>query len=433
MNISVMGLGYVGTVTAACLARYGHHVTGVDINREKVALINAGKSPVVEPELGDIIQATVRSRHLRATDDFAQTIEQSETILVCVGTPSTPQGGITLEHLERVCTDIGTVLARADDYKVVVIRSTVLPDVFESRLIPLLAQASGKQPGVDFGVVANPEFIREGSAVADFESPPFTVIGATNSHAGDRVASLYAEVDAPIFHTSIEVACMVKYASNAFHALKVVFANEIGRLCNSMNADASAVMEIFTQDTHLNISPRYLRPGFAFGGSCLPKDVRALVHSARHHDVSVPVLESLLPSNDQQIALAVDMIERTGRRSVAMLGLSFKPDTDDLRESPLVRLTETLLGKGYAITIYDEAVNLSRLTGTNLAYIDRMIPHLAALMSDTPQIAIAEAEVIVAARHISPDLKARIRPAQIVIDLMAMRASSQAPAGVEIP
>ncbi|MFW5708801.1 MAG: nucleotide sugar dehydrogenase [Chloroflexota bacterium] len=422
MNIAVMGLGYVGTVTAACLACRGHHVTGVDINTQKVATINTGRSPLVEPGLDSLIANAFSKGNLTATDDTTRAVLTSDICMVCVGTPSRVSGGLDLDYVKRVCADIGTALAQTDDYKVIVIRSTVLPDAFTDQLIPALTDASSKQPGVEFGLVMNPEFIREGSAITDFETPPFTVIGSMDFRAGAAVAALYADLDAPVFHTSIEIACMVKYASNAFHALKVTFANEIGRLCDSLNVNPTSVMAIFCEDIKLNISPRYLRPGFAFGGSCLPKDLRALLHAARHHDINLPVLAAVLPSNDQQIALAVDLIEDSNCRSVAILGLSFKPNTDDLRESPLVRLTETLLGKGYDLHIHDEILNLARLTGTNQTYIERTIPHLAGLMHDRLMDAINAAEVIVIGRE-GVVLDGLSRPDQIIIDLTTMRVS----------
>lgn len=428
MNVCVLGLGYVGTVTAACLARHGHDVIGVDINQQKVDLINNGNSPVIEPGLAGIIERMVTADKLRATVDAIQAIAQSELILVCVGTPSDQQGGLHLDQVQQVCEQIGTTLATADTYKAVVIRSTLLPDAFSNVVVETLTIASSKQPGIDFGVVANPEFIREGSAVADFETPPFTIIGTTDPRAGNLVANLYAGVDAPTYPTTPEAACMVKYASNAFHALKVTFANEIGRLCNALDVDGNHVMDIFCQDTRLNISPRYLRPGFAFGGSCLPKDLRALTYVARHHDVRVPVIESVMDSNDQQIDITADLIQRTGHKSVAVLGLSFKPNTDDLRESPVVRLAEMLLGKGYDLRIYDEEVTLSHLTGTNRAYIDGVIPHLAALMHDSLAETVAGAQVIVVTRDTYPELPEIAHAGQLVIDLTRMLDTNAAEA-----
>ena len=421
MDVSVFGLGYVGCITAACLAYERHRVIGEDINPAKGEAIREGRSPVVEKDLGDLVKATTDSGRLSATQDAVSAVAHADVCLICVGTPSNSNGGLNLEYVERVCTQIGRALAEVKTYKVVALRSTVLPGTLGTRLIPLLTRESGKRAGADFGVAVNPEFLREGSGIVDFRTPPFTLIGQMDERAGDVVASVYTGISAPIFRTDPDTACMVKYASNAFHALKVTFANEIGRLCKELGVDSTQVMEIFCQDTKLNISSRYLRPGFAFGGSCLPKDLRALLYLARHSDVSLPVLESVLPSNHVQIQNAVDLILKDHRRKVGVIGLSFKPDTDDLRESPIVELVETLTGKGLEVRVYDENVNLSKLIGGNRAFIERVIPHISALMCTSLEEVVEGSEVVVVAQGLRNSwkrLSGLLRPDQLLIDLV---------------
>lgn len=425
MNVSVFGLGYVGSVTAASLAAQGHNVVGVDVNADKVEAINHGQSPVVEPGLGRLIRNAVRSGNLSATQHVVAAVEHADVSLICVGTPSNANGSLNSAYLERVSVQIGGALAGVKTYKVVALRSTVLPGTFDTRVIPVLTRESGKRVGADFGAAVNPEFLREGSAVQDFVNPPLTLIGEVDERSGDTVAALYHSVPGPVFRTNLDAACMVKYASNAFHALKVTFANEIGRLCKELGIDSTDVMEIFCQDTRLNISPRYLQPGFAFGGSCLPKDLRTLLHLARHSDVDLPVLEAVLPSNARQIQIAIDAVMRTGKKRVAIVGLSFKPQTDDLRESPMVHLTETLLGRGFEMRIYDRQINLSRLVGSNRAYIEQAIPHLSALMCDSLQEALEEAEVVVASHGVTDDLADLMRADQTLIDLVRMSTDRQ--------
>jgi GDP-mannose 6-dehydrogenase len=417
MNVSVFGLGYVGCVTAACLAQQGHRVAGIDVSAEKVATLNAGHSPVMERGLERLIRDAVDDGRLWATQDVEAAVAHGEICLICVGTPSDAHGKLNLEYVERVSGEIGAALAGMAGYRVIALRSTVLPGVLASRLLPILARTSGRMPGEGFGMVINPEFLREGSAIEDFQNPPFTLIGEIDRLAGDRMAALYAGIEAPLIRVAPDVACMVKYASNAFHALKVTFANEMGRLCKALGIDSMAVMDIFCQDTRLNISARYLRPGFAFGGSCLPKDLRALVYLARHSDTDVPVLEAILPSNGLQVQLALDAVQRAGKKRVAIAGLSFKPNTDDLRESPMVLLAETLIGKGFAVRIYDPHVNLSRLVGGNRAYIEQMIPHIASLTCDSLAEAVASADVIIAAHGIGDELPGLVHDGQLLIDL----------------
>jgi len=421
MNVSILGLGYVGSVTAACLASQGHKVVGVDVNPDKVEVINNGRSPVVEPGLDRLIRDAVSVGNLSATQDAVAAVAHGDVSLICVGTPSNSNGNLNLEFVERVCAQIGRALAGMKTYKVVALRSTVLPETLGTRLIPLLTRESGKRVGADFGVAVNPEFLREGSAIEDFRNPPFTIVGQVDKRAGDVLAALYANISAPIFCTDPDTACLVKYASNAFHALKVTFANEIGRLCKEQGIDSTQVMEIFCQDTKLNISSRYLRPGFAFGGSCLPKDLRALLYLARHSDLRLPVLESILPSNHLQIQTVVDLILRDHRRKVGIIGLSFKPDTDDLRESPVVEMVETLSGKGLKIKIYDENVNLSRLMGGNKAFIERVIPHISALMCASMEEVVDSSDVIVVAHDLRDGRKRLtdlLKPDQLLIDFV---------------
>jgi GDP-mannose 6-dehydrogenase len=367
--------------------------------------------------MDELVRQTVASGHLRATVQVNEAVAHADICLVCVGTPSNGNGSLDLTYVTRVFSEIGAALAQATTYKVIALRSTVLPGTLSEHLLPLLARASGKRIGVDFGVVVNPEFLREGSAIEDFDCPPFTLIGECDPRAGDCLAALYADLPAPIYRTAPDAASMVKYACNAFHALKVTFANEIGRLCKPRGIDSVQVMDIFSQDTKLNISARYLRPGFAFGGSCLPKDLRALVYAARHDDVQVPMLEAILPSNAHHVQVALDTIHDLGKKQISLVGLSFKAHTDDLRESPMVVLAETLLGKGFKVHIYDNNINLSRLVGGNRAYIEQTIPHIAALMCESLAEAVDVADVIVLAHHVGEDLAPLMRPDQTLIDL----------------
>ncbi|MEM1144518.1 MAG: UDP-glucose/GDP-mannose dehydrogenase family protein [Pseudomonadota bacterium] len=395
MNISIFGLGYVGAVSAACLARGGHNVIGVDPNLHKVDLINSGKCPIVEADLPEIIATAAANGQLKATKDPAAAIESTELSFVCVGTPSLANGGLDLKHVAAVCEEIGAALAQKDAYHTVVIRSTVLPGTMHGVVIPTLESASGKKAGKDFGLSHNPEFLREGTAVDDYHNPPKTVIGEIDECSGAAVEQLYRNLDAPLFRVPIEVAEMVKYTDNVWHALKISFANEIGTICKSLQIDSHSVMDVFCADEKLNLSRYYLRPGFAFGGSCLPKDVRALNYRARTLDLDLPVLTSILPSNQQQISRGMQLITQHGRKRVGFLGLSFKPGTDDLRESPLVELIERLIGKGYDVRVYDEHVNLAKLLGTNREFIHHQIPHISRIMTDNAETVLNHAEVLV--------------------------------------
>ncbi|MFF5986222.1 nucleotide sugar dehydrogenase [Prauserella flavalba] len=393
MKISVFGLGYVGCVSAACLAGRGNQVIGVDVNPIKIDLVRAGKAPVVEERIGELTAQVVASGALRATTDVAEAIANSEISLVCVGTPSAPNGSLSTAYLERVTEEIGSALAEVDHRHTVVFRSTMLPGTCLELLVPILEKASGRTAGVDFGVAVNPEFLREGSSVKDFFDPPKTVIGEFDAASGDAVAALYEGLPGEVFRVPVPVAEMTKYADNAFHGLKIGFANELGAICRALGLDSHRVMDVFLADRKLNVSPAYLRPGFAFGGSCLPKDLRGLVHAAHRADVSVPILSHVLPSNEEHLRRAVDLVVRTGKRRVGLFGLSFKPGTDDLRESPLVELAERLLGKGYDLRIYDANVSLSRLLGANREYIESRLPHLGQLLAGSVEEVLAHAEV----------------------------------------
>jgi len=420
MRVSVFGLGYVGCVTAACLAKAGHEVIGVDVNGGKVAIVNGGTSPIVEPGLGELLLDVVCNRRLRATTSEREAIDATELALVCVGTPGHARGQLNVSGLEHVAREIGAALRERPKPYTVVLRSTVLPGTTHDHVIPALEARSGKKYGEGFGVSVNPEFLREGSALKDFRQPPLTLVG--HNHAADAAPTkaLYQNIEAPLFSTSIRVAEMMKYTSNAWHAVKVVFANEIGNLCKRMDVDSHEVMDIFCKDDKLNLSPYYLKPGFAFGGSCLPKDVRALQYRAKEVDLEMPMINSVLDSNEMQIQHAIDRIVDTGKKKIGLFGFSFKAGTDDLRESPMVMMAEALLGKGYELCIYDRNVSLARLVGANKQYINEQIPHLSRHLCDSIDDVIEKSEVIVIGNR-SPEFTeavARCRPDQIVIDLV---------------
>jgi len=395
MKIGVFGLGYVGCVTAACFADLGHNIIGVDIDRSKVELINNGISPIVEKDVPELIKSTVKLGKLEATCDASAAVAQTDLCFVCVGTPSIDNGNINLEFLKRVSLEIGSALEKRPSSYSLVYRSTMLPGTMESLLIPLLEKTSGKTAGKDFHVFYNPEFLREGTSLLDFYEPPKTVIGCIDPHTSHIVSDLFHFVDAPCYITTIKTAELIKYANNAFHALKVAFTNEIGRLCKVMDIDSWELMDIFCQDTKLNISSAYLRPGYAFGGSCLPKDLRALIYKAKIEDLELPLLNSILPSNDVQIRAAFRKILSYNKRNVGFLGFSFKTGTDDLRESPYIALVELLLGKGYSIALYDKYVNISKLVGANRDYLKKHLPHVDSLMKESPQEVINHSDIVV--------------------------------------
>ncbi len=422
MKVSVFGLGYVGSVSAASFAADGHEVIGVDVNPDKVAAINAGRSPIVEPGLDALLKEGTDDRRLRATSDTGEAVQGTDLSLVCVGTPSRKNGSLDLGHLERVCAQIGEALRHKEPYHVVVVRSTVLPGTTHDTVIPTLEQHSGKKYGEGFGVAVNPEFLREGTALKDFRQPPLTLVG--HNHAADAVPTkaLYDGIDAPLFSTSIRVAETMKYTSNAWHAVKVVFANEIGNLCKRVGVDSHEVMDIFCQDGKLNLSSYYLKPGFAFGGSCLPKDIRALQYRAKEVDLEMPLINSVLGSNRLQVELALDRILETGRKKIGLLGFSFKAGTDDLRESPLVILAEALLGKGCELRIFDRNVSLARLVGANKQYIEEQIPHLSRHLCSSIDDVINASDVIVIGNG-APEFSEAVmscRSDQLIIDLVRL-------------
>jgi len=423
MKISIFGLGYVGSVSIACLAESGHDVIGVDINQTKTKMIKEGRSPIIEEGLGDLLKKGVTEGRIHATTDAAQAIRDSNVSFICVGTPSNPNGSLNLTYIKRVSEEIGTALATKDEYHVVVVRSTTLSGTTEEMVIPTLEQASGKRAGSDFGVCFNPEFLREGSSIEDFYDPPFTIIGTNDKQAAAIVSELYSMLDAPLMVVPFKVAEMVKYANNAFHALKVVFANEIGNICKQQNIDSHQIMEIFCQDTKLNLSPYYLKPGFAFGGSCLPKDLRAILYHSHNYDIYPQVLEAILPSNRRQIDRAFQMIKSTGHKRIGVLGFSFKAGTDDLRESPMVELIERLIGKGYQVQVYDRNVSLANLQGANRSYIEQEIPHITTLMCNSIQETLAESEVIVIGNKAFEfkEVLQQVRPDHKVIDLVRIQ------------
>jgi GDP-mannose 6-dehydrogenase len=424
-RISIFGLGYVGTVTAACMAHLGNQVIGVDLSPAKVDALAGGHSPIVEAGLGDLISACHHTGHLRATTDAAAAVLDTDISFLCVGTPSLRNGKLDLGHLEPVCREIGETLSRKNGFHLVVLRSTVLPGTAESIVIPVLEKASGKRMGKEFALCVNPEFMREGTAVADFMEPSVTVIGAGDPGHSHMLREVYGWVPGRIFETSFRSAEMVKYVCNAWHAVKVSFANEVGSLAKELGVDTESVVGIFAADTKLNISARYLSPGFAFGGSCLPKDVRALGYRAKELDLQLPLFESILPSNQSHLDRAVAMVLASGRKKIAVLGLSFKAATDDLRESPQVQLVKHLIGEGCQVQVWDDNVSLGRLIGSNRQYIEEAIPHIGSLLNPSLEQVLHTAEVVVVAtRGIDKSaLDSVLRPGQIVIDLVNLEKS----------
>lgn len=424
MRISIFGLGYVGAVSAGCLASDGHDVIGVDPNPTKVDLINSGATPIIESDIGEMIAAAVSAGRLRATSSVREAVMSSDLSLVCVGTPSQLNGNLDLSFVRRVCEDIGSALREKVGFHVVVARSTMLPGSMRAVVIPALEEASGKKAGLDFGVCNNPEFLREGTAVFDYYHPPKTVIGETDPKAGQLLVDLYSKMDAPLLRTDVETAEMVKYADNNWHAIKVAFANEIGNICKAVGIDGHKVMNIFCEDTKLNLSSYYMKPGFAFGGSCLPKDVRALTYKARSLDLDVPLLGSILASNQRQIEKAIDMIVSKNQRKIGILGFAFKAGTDDLRESPMVEVIERLIGKGFDLRLYDLNVNLAALTGANRDYILNHIPHISRLMVKSVKEVTDFADTIVIGNGAKEfrGVPETLRPGQVVVDFVRITA-----------
>lgn len=421
-RISVFGLGYVGTVSAACLAAEGHRVIGVDPNETKVALINGGHTPIVEEGVAEMVAAATARGALRATHDVREAVFESDLSLVCVGTPSNRDGSLDLSAVRRVCEEIGTALRDKSAVHTIVIRSTVLPGTMRKVVIPTLRQASGRNDGDGFRIANNPEFLREGTAVHDFRNPPKTVIGSDDERAFEEVAALYRQLPAPVLRTSLDAAEMVKYTDNVWHAVKVAFGNEIGNICKEVGVDSHEVMDIFFRDTKLNISPTYLRPGFAFGGSCLPKDVRALTFKGRELGLDLPLLNSVMASNRIQVERALERVLACGKKPVSFLGFSFKEGTDDLRESPQVELIERLIGKGYDLRLYDRSVNVARLTGANRQFILETIPHIASLMVETLDEALAHGEIVIVGNRAKEfeALAGRMKPHQRLIDFVRL-------------
>ena len=428
MRVSVFGLGYVGCVSGACLARSGHHVVGVDSNPDKVAMIDEGRSPAVEPGLGELIARTVRLGLLRATQDAFEAVESSDVALVCVGTPGLANGRLDVTALERVAQQIGQSLRHRTEPFTVVVRSTVLPGTTETVVVPALSAGAGERFGAPLRVAVNPEFMREGSSLADFARPPLTLVGSEDEETAAVVRSLYHDVEAPLVHTSVKTAEMVKYVANAFHALKVSFANEVGDISAALGADAQEVMRIFCMDRKLNVSEAYLRPGFAFGGSCLPKDLRALLYAARSADLFPPLLSEILHSNEMQLRRGIEAVLATGRKRVGVAGLAFKDGTDDLRESPMVVLVESLIGKGLDVRILDRSVAVTPLMGANRRYIDEQIPHVGFLMCDGVKALLAHAEVLVVgnAGPEAAEAMAAAGPQHTVVDLTRGMAIARA-------
>ena len=431
MKVTIFGLGYVGTVSAGCLASSGHEVIGVDPVRTKIDLINDGRSPIIEADIGELIASTVADGLLRATDDACEGIRETELSFVCVGTPSQPNGNLDLKYIRRVCEQIGHELKGKSEWHTVAIRSTILPGTMGEIVIPTLEESSGRKAGIDFGVCHNPEFLREGSAVKDFHCPPKTVIGELDRRSGDLLAQIYAGVPGPLIRTDLKTAEMVKYSDNSWHALKIGFANEIGNLCKSFEIDAHEVMKIFCQDTKLNISPAYLLPGFAFGGSCLPKDLRALAYRAKMHDLELPILNSILQSNEMQVTRGLQLIMDKGHKRVGVLGFSFKAGTDDLRESPVIEVTERLLGKGYDLRIYDKNVNIASLVGANRDFILNRIPHISKLMVGDIDDVLDHAQTVVIGNK-DPEFGSvpdRLRDDQVLVDFVRVTGGRRSEVG----
>ena len=424
LSISVFGLGYVGSVSAACLAHMGHKVTGIDISKMKVEMLDAGRTPIIEARMEQLVAEGRKGCRLHATTDSTAAVLASDLSFVCVGTPSLRTGKLDLSHVQKVASEIGAALKQKETFHTIVLRSTVLPGTTEMLMIPAIESASGKKAGKDFAVCYNPEFMREGSAVADFLQPPYTILGSQNPQQIAPLREIYKDIPAATFETSIRVAEMVKYVSNLYHAVKVGFANEVGTLCKHLGVDSEQVTSIFMSDTKLNISAAYLAPGFAFGGSCLPKDLRAITYRSKELDLELPLLESLMPSNARHVNRGVEAVLRTGKRRVAALGLSFKAGTDDLRESPQVQLIKHLLGEGCQVKVWDKDVLLGRLAGSNRQYIEEVIPHIGSLLSGDLAEVVRDAEVVIIGTKVDKsELDKVLTSSQIVIDLVNLDSS----------
>jgi GDP-mannose 6-dehydrogenase len=422
-RISIFGLGYVGAVSLACLARDGHEVTGVDIDPNKLALLQSGQAPIVEAGIQELTRAVMRGGTVHVTENVRQAVLTTDISFVCVGTPAQRNGSQDLSAITRIATQLGAALRDKDSRHVIVIRSTVQPGTVEEVVQPAIEEASGLKAGKDFSLCFQPEFLREGTSIRDYDNPPFTVIGATDDYGFEMLRTVFGELPGEFIRTSIRTAEMLKYACNAFHALKITFANEIGRIAQPLGVDPHEVMKLLCMDRQLNISSAYLRPGFAFGGSCLPKDLKALVHAAKSHDVEVPMLSNVLASNFAHIDMAVERVLASGKRSVGLIGLSFKPGTDDLRESPLVVMAERFIGKGLQLQVYDPQVNVARLIGANRRYIEESIPHIASLMTSELDQLVGDCDVLVVAMKnasVLDALERHTRADQILLDIAGL-------------
>jgi GDP-mannose 6-dehydrogenase len=420
MRVVVVGLGYVGSVCSACLASRGHTVVGVDTSGFKVDCIERGESPIVEKDLGDLIATSRRDGRLSATTTIADAMPGADVVLVCVGTPSAPDGSLDLSHVKRACAEVGAAIGTTGRFTTVVMRSTMLPGSVVEQLQPEIERASGRRAGVEFGVAYNPEFLREGSAVADFFGADYTILGVGCERAAQALTRLYEGVGGELIVTDIRVAEMLKYVNNSFHALKVAFANEIGRVCKKEGIDSHAVMRLMVRDTKLNLSSYYLSPGFAFGGSCLPKDLRAIASRSRHHNLELPVLQNIMRSNDVHVEEAIHLIEKLRRRRLGFLGLSFKAGTDDLRESPILRVIGTLVGKGYSVLLHDPNIDMQRVLGANRRFVEDEVPYLPERLRGDLAEVVRDSDVIVVGNraHVYREIGAWMRSDQVVVDLV---------------
>ena len=429
MRISIFGLGYVGAVSLACLARDGHHVVGVDVSQDKLDLIRSGRSPVIEEGIQELMQQVVTSGRVEVTNDVEHAIASTDLSFVCVGTPSSPRGSQDLSAVLRVAESIGRALKNKPDFHTVVVRSTVEPGTVEQKFRPLVEQHSGKRASVDFSMAFQPEFLREGTSIADYDKPPFTICGADSEHGVAALRAVFGHLPCEFIVTDVRTAEGMKMACNAFHALKITFANEIGRVSQALGIDGRNLMALLCKDMSLNISPAYLRPGFAFGGSCLPKDLRALNYISRAREIDTPMLSAVLASNEVHVQHVVDRIRSEPRAVIGMVGLAFKAGTDDLRESPLVELAEQLIGKGYALKIFDPHVNVARLIGANKAYIEAVVPHFQALLTDAMD-KVLDCPIVVVGQSgaaVRTALVERRRADQLVIDLVGMKEPAGLP------
>ena len=421
MKISILGLGYVGAVSLGCLVRDGHHVVGADIDQTKLDLIKDGKPPIIEEGIEELMRGVAESGRVEVTKDAAEAVLKTELSFICVGTPSLPNGGQDQTAITRIAEQLGDAMKNKDDFHVFIVRSTVTPGLVEEYIRPIIEKHSGKKMGEHFGLGFQPEFLREGSSIKDYDNPPFTIVGADSSRSMDVVKKVFKHLPCEFIETSIQTAEMMKYCCNVFHALKATFANEIGRVCQSLGVDSHEVMELVCKDKHLNISPAYMRPGFAFGGSCLPKDLRALNKMARDNDVQIPMLANVMSSNQSHIDHTINTVLSTGKKSVGMIGLSFKTGTDDLRESPMVVLAEQFIGKGIDLKIYDPEVNIARLIGANKRYIEESIPHISSLMSSSCKDVIDSSDILIVGLSNSDvinDLHENVKDTHYILDLV---------------